>query len=166
MLEELEANELLALLANLGAQQQAVLAAIAGKHQGSQRAADRRQPEGMAFPSGLSTSRPNVNISAAAGESAAAAQQQKPEQKPWRVPGGQFAFAKMQPLLVSPLCITDFTSPYDSLSPSLATFDFPVFLSISTDLSLCPASYLGASLSVACSLAMRPWFCPKQTYFC
>ncbi|KAL0047017.1 hypothetical protein WJX82_004273 [Trebouxia sp. C0006] len=90
VLEDLEADELLALLANLGAQQQAVLAAIAGKHQGSQRAADRRQPEGMAFPSGLSSlpiSRPVVNISAAAGESAAAAQQQKPEQKPWRVPG-------------------------------------------------------------------------------
>lgn len=93
VLEDMEANELLALLANLGAQQQAVLAAIAGKHQGSQRAADRRQPEGMAFPSSLSTlpiSRPLVNISAAAGEAAAAAQQQKPEQKPWRVPGGQF----------------------------------------------------------------------------
>jgi len=59
----MEANELLALLANLGAQQQAVLAAIAGKHQGSQRAADRRQPEGMAFPSSLSSmpiSRPVV----------------------------------------------------------------------------------------------------------
>ncbi|DBB00991.1 hypothetical protein WJX77_012576 [Trebouxia sp. C0004] len=90
VLEDMEANELLALLANLGAQQQAVLAAIAGKHQGSQRAADRRQPEAMAFPNGLSSlsiSRPVVNISAAAGESAAAAQQQKSEQKPWRVPG-------------------------------------------------------------------------------
>lgn len=161
----MEANELLALLANLGAQQQAVLAAITGKHQGSQGAADRRQPEGTAFPSGLSSlpiSRPVVNISAAAGESAAAAQQQKPEQKPWRVPGGQFAFAKMNPLLVSPLCTTDFTSPYDVLSPSLATFD-SYFLS-QFSLTSAFASYLGASLSVAdllCALGStlsRPTF--------
>lgn len=96
----MEANELLALLANLGTQQQAVLAAIASKHQGSLTPTDGRQPEGMTFPCGLShlpISRPVVNINAAAGQSAAAAQQQKPDQKPWRVPGGQFAlkFAKM-----------------------------------------------------------------------
>lgn len=152
----MEANELLALLANLGAQQQAVLAAIAGKHQGSQRAADRRQPEGMAFPSGLSSlpiSRPVVNISAAAGESAAAAQQQKPEQKPWRVPG---AVCVCQDVILASQSIV-LTSPYDSLSPSLATFDFPVFLSISTDLSLCPASYLGGFAE--CS--MQPCYAPS-----
>ncbi|KAA6417552.1 MAG: hypothetical protein FRX49_12485 [Trebouxia sp. A1-2] len=100
VLEDMEANELLALLANLGTQQQAVLAAIASKHQGSLTPTDGRQPEGMTFPCGLShlpISRPVVNINAAAGQSAAAAQQQKPDQKPWRVPGGQFAlkFAKM-----------------------------------------------------------------------
>lgn len=133
MLEDLEADELLALLANLGAQQQAVLAAIAGKHQGSQRAADRRQPEGMAFPSGLSSlpiSRPVVNISAAAGESAAAAQQPSSRSLS-RSPGEcQVGSSQLPRLLVSHFCITDSTSPYDNLSLSLATFDVLVFLSM------------------------------------
>jgi len=83
----MEANELLTLLANLGAQQQAVLAAIAGKHQVPQKAADKGQPGSSAFPGGPSSvpiSRPAININVAAGESATAAQQQKP----WRVPGG------------------------------------------------------------------------------
>lgn len=56
-------------------------------------------------------------------------------------------------LLVSPFCITDLTSPYDSLSPSLATLGFLVFLSMLTDLSPCPASIFGALLSVA---GLRP----------
>ena len=59
-------------------------------------------------------------------------------------------------LLVSPLCIIDHTSPYDSLSRSHATFDCPVFLSILTDLSPCPARYLGSFAE--CS--MQPCYAP------
>ena len=96
---------------------------------------------------------PLSNISAAAGESAAAAQQQKPEQKPWRVPG---AVCVCQDVILASQSIV-LTSPYDSLSPLIATFDFPVFLSISTDLSLCPASYLGGFAE--CS--MQPCYAPS-----
>lgn len=87
-LGEMEADELLALLADLGAQQQAVLAAIVGKHPSPQKAASKghlRESTLASGCSGVSMGRSMVNISAAAGESATAAQQQKP----WRVPGGQ-----------------------------------------------------------------------------
>jgi len=127
VLEDLEANELLALLANLGAQQQAVLAAIAGKHQGSQRAADRRQPESTAFPSGLSSlpiSRPVLNLSAAAGEAAAAAQQQKPEQKPWRVPGGRFALPKCNPCYLVLCALLTLPHPMTTSAPHLPPLIF------------------------------------------
>ena len=84
----MEADELLALLADLGAQQQAVLAAIAGKHPSPQKAAAKGHLRESTLKlasgcSGVSMGRSMVNISAAAGESAAAAQ----PQKPWRVPG-------------------------------------------------------------------------------
>ena len=96
-MEHLEANELLALLANLGAQQQAVLAAIAERQhnafQGAfqahpQRAAGRETPPeqkplhggNVTVPVGRQAGRQVVDINVAAGDAATAAQQ-----KHWRL---------------------------------------------------------------------------------
>lgn len=76
-LEEMEAHDLLALLASLGAQQQAVLSAIAVKQQPFQKAAAIRQPTPGALQPILSSLAPKgqgVDISVAAGDSAAQAQ--------------------------------------------------------------------------------------------
>lgn len=75
----MEAQDLLALLAQLGAQQQAVLAAIAAKQQPFQKAAAERQHEPGAFPSGPSSPAPKghgIDISVAAGDAALQAQLQ------------------------------------------------------------------------------------------
>ena len=80
-MEQLEADELLALLANLGAQQQAVLAAIAERQQNHVRqAAGSEQSASGPFhpaPAALPVRRQAFNISAAAGNAASAAQRQK-----------------------------------------------------------------------------------------
>ena len=76
-LDELEAPDLLALLASLGAQQQAVLSAIAAKQQPFQKAAASRQPAAGALqpgPSSLASKGQGVDISVAAGDLAAQAQ--------------------------------------------------------------------------------------------
>lgn len=73
-LEEMEAQDLLALLTSLGAQQQAVLSAIAAKQQSFQKAAASRQPAPGALQPSLVPEGPGVNISVAAGDSAAKAQ--------------------------------------------------------------------------------------------
>ena len=79
-LEQFEADELLALLANLGAQQQAVLAAIAERQQHHvQKAAGRGQSAAGPFqftPAALPVRRQAFDISVAAGDAASAAQQQ------------------------------------------------------------------------------------------
>ena len=74
----MEAQDLLALLAQLGAQQQAVLAAIAAKQQPFQKAAAERQHEPGAFPSGPSSPAlgHGIDISVAAGDAALQAQLQ------------------------------------------------------------------------------------------
>lgn len=75
----MEAQDLLALLASLGAQQQAVLSAIAARQQPFQKAAASRQPVAGALqsgPSSLAPKGPSVDISVAAGDSACAAQAQ------------------------------------------------------------------------------------------
>ena len=75
----MEAKDLLALLARLGAQQQAVLSAIAAKQQPFQWAAADRQHEPAAFQSGSSSPAPKghgINISVAAGDAALQAQLQ------------------------------------------------------------------------------------------
>ena len=73
-LEQLEANELLALLANLGAQQQAVLAAITERQQPAfQSNQNPLQHSTRAVPAG----RHIIDISVAAGDMAMAAQQHK-----------------------------------------------------------------------------------------
>lgn len=105
-LQQLEPTELLALLANLGAQQQAVLAAIAEKQQAMQQALQQAAVSGRVFqPAGCHTGvaggtssacgaaavtadasgeaarRPAVDVRVAAGDAATAVLQQKP----WRV---------------------------------------------------------------------------------
>lgn len=84
-LEEMEAQDLLALLASLGAQQQAVLSAIAAKQQPVQKAPASRQPAPGALqpsPSSLVPKGQGVDISVAAGYSAAQAQLHRSN---WRI---------------------------------------------------------------------------------
>ena len=97
-LEEMEAQDLLALLTSLGAQQQAVLSAIAAKQQSFQKAAASRQPAPgalQASPASLVPEGPGVNISVAAGDSAAKAQLHR---SIWKICG-------FLPCIVSIICL-------------------------------------------------------------